>query len=61
MERNKIIAVAALAVGIVALRTGAMQQEQLITLVTGDGKETLIEKKRALLFGTVRDFLADIK
>ena len=44
MDRNKIIAVAALAIGIVALRTGAMEQEQ-----------SSISKIRAMLFGTTEN------
>jgi hypothetical protein len=68
-----IIAVAALAVAlavgivawrIVVWRMGATQQEQVqeqvITLVTQDKKQTPIEKNRALLFGTVRDLQKDM-
>jgi tricorn protease-like protein len=62
MERKKIIAVAALAVGIVAWRMGAMQGEhgQMIALVTNDGKKTSIAKDRAMLFGTVKDLMEDL-
>src|SRR5579872_2809406 len=62
MERKKIIIVAALAVGIVAWRMGAMQGEQgqMIALVTNDGKKTSIAKDRAMLFGTVKDLMEDL-
>jgi hypothetical protein len=58
MERKKIIIVAALAIGIVAWRMGAMQQGQEITLVTDDGKVTLPEH-RAILFTTIKDVIED--
>ena len=57
MERKKIIIVAALAVGIVALRTGAMQQEQLITLVCGDKERVSITKSQAEFFEMIEDMI----
>jgi WD40 repeat protein len=62
MERKKIIIVAALAIGIVAWRMGAMEGEhgQMIALVTNDGKKTSITKDRAMLFGTVKDLMEDL-
>jgi WD40 repeat protein len=48
------------AITFLAWRMGAMQQGQMIVLVTGDKKQTYLEKNRALLFGTIRDLLEDM-
>jgi len=57
MDRKQIIAVAALAVGFLGWRMGAMQQEENILLITSDGQRVPISKKDADRFGTVSDLV----
>jgi WD40 repeat protein len=61
MERNKIIAVAALAVGIVAWRMGAMQQnsENIITIKTSDGGIFQVPIEKARLFGMINLMMSE--
>lgn len=66
MDKKQIIAVAALAVGFLAWRIGAMQsegsasqagQEEKILFITSDGERISVPSKDALRFGTVNDLI----
>ena len=61
MERNKIIAVAAVAIGIVAWRMGAMQQatnsENIITIKTSDGGIFQVPLEKARLFDMINGMM----
>ena len=59
MERNKIIAVAALAVGIIVWRMGAMQQEaeNIMTIKVGDGQIFKVPLEKARLFDVINNMM----
>jgi WD40 repeat protein len=57
MERKKIIIVAALAVGIIAWRMGAMERGQEIVLVCGDKERVSITKSQAAFFEMIEDMI----
>lgn len=69
VERKQLIMIAALAVGVIAWRMGAMQsaqsapqgaQEGNIVFVTSDGERFSVKKEVALRFGTIKNMLEDV-
>lgn len=69
MERKRLVALAALVVGVITWRIGAMQSEQsapqaaqeaTIVFVTNDGERIPLAREVALRFGTIKNMLEDV-